>query len=88
MNNQSAIKPPSKTKVIQLIWEGEDGYHSAGTGMGISYAVTEYDGMAKPFKAECRGSYWKGGMFGSLEDAKEAVQNDFERRVRRLIIET
>lgn len=68
----------------QLGWDGHDGFWTAGTGMGLSYAITEYAGMDKPFQAEARGSFMKVETFETWDEARAYVQADFERRAKTL----
>ena len=69
-------------RVVTLEWRGTEGvWAKADALFGATYRITEYAGMAKPFKLETVGFVGPHGHYGTLDDAKAAAQSDYERRI-------
>lgn len=69
-------------RVVTLEWRGTEGvWAKADALFGATYRITEYAGMAKPFKLETVGFVGPHGHYGTLDDAKAAAQADYERRI-------
>lgn len=71
-------------RVKLLEWtEDTGGIRDAQTCFGGGYRIREYPGMEQPFKVEVQGWNFSApcGLYPALEDAKSAVQSDYEGRI-------
>lgn len=77
--------PPARgqVEVKALEWRGSEGvWAKADALFGATYRITEYAGMAKPFKLETVGFVGPSGHYELLNEGKAAAQADYERRIR------
>lgn len=76
--------PPARgqVEVKALEWRGSEGvWAKADALFGATYRITEYAGMAKPFKLETVGFVGPSGHYELLNEGKAAAQADYERRI-------
>lgn len=85
---RAALQAPQEAglRVKSLEWRGSEGvWAKADALFGATYRITEYAGMAKPFKLETVGFVGPSGHYELIEDAKAVAQADFDRRIRSVL---